>query len=347
MSLSPFDADFYDGIFEAKTREEIYISNSLAHIARLSHFCVGSVLDIACGLGQLSNHIDNNQYVGIDFSPFAILWAQKNSANPNAQFVLSDLADQLMVDRSFDTVVLSEILEHVDDPALLANYAKKVAKHRIIIALPINMPMEGHIKSAWTRSDIEALFGAGALLLEQGCKTPKGIPLHWHIVYELDGKLKKPIQNGEIVRFVHNPVAALPAVCLPEGYKLEAVVTPAQIDEYLQFIASSKEFINPSPEYYRSVVIRFMLPAGVSVIKYKGQIVACNAIVDFKRISKQANLTYFFVLPEHRKKGIGSYLFVLAIKQAYNAGYRSIRFLTQESRQDAIRLYEKLGFIRE
>lgn len=343
--LSRFDEAFYNQVFADKVKDQLYLSNSIRHIQQLSRFCVGSVLDMACGLGQLSNYVDSQTYLGIDFSTYAITWAIRNNHNPHADFYLADLSEQLLIDRSFDTVVLSEILEHVDDPGLLVDYAKKTALQRIIIALPINMPMEGHIKGIWSEQDIKDLFGNNPLIIEQGCPTPKGKPIHWHAVYKMNNS--KPIQDKEIVRFVHNPIAPLPDICLPDGYQMIRVETEADKADYLKFISTTGEFLPTKIEYYSKMVVDYSLPGGINLVKYQGKIIACNAIVDFHQIPSQANLTYFYVHPNHRKKGIGTFLFVTAIKQGYKMGYRSIRFITQTSRRDAISLYETLGFIRE
>lgn len=186
MNPAKYGPEFYDEIFQNKIMETLYLDNSVRHIKKLSEWLEGSVLDLACGIGQLANFA--NEYTGVDFSSFAIALARWNCINERATFICEDLKNFIKNPFAADTIVLSEVLEHVLDPALLADYALKNARKRIIIGLPINMPMDGHIKAVWSKEDIETLFHRKATIIEQGCPTPKGKPIHWHVLYEQHSK---------------------------------------------------------------------------------------------------------------------------------------------------------------
>lgn len=120
------------------------------------------MLDFGCGVGYTAEYIDNREYLGIDFSPFAIEYAKDHCPNPNAAFMLGDITE-LDVDSSglgmFDTVIAVEVLEHVKDPERVARLMLSLARKRIIISVPQNMPGQGHVWGTWEREDIEGLFG--------------------------------------------------------------------------------------------------------------------------------------------------------------------------------------------
>ncbi len=181
-----FDGAFYDKVFEKIANDPFQVNHTIKHLGFVAKYCVGDVLDLGCGLGLLADMIGDRQYLGVDFSGLALAYAHINIKNPNAIFRLQDVFDFISNNANmYDTIVLSEILEHVEQPEILVNYALTFYRRRIIAVLPIDMPMEGHIKGTWTDKEIKHLFGdRRPLLLTQGCPTPKKRNLHWHIIYE-------------------------------------------------------------------------------------------------------------------------------------------------------------------
>ncbi len=74
----------------------------------------GSVLDIGCGVGELSKYVKN--YKGFDFSEVAVTIAKKKGAN----VWLGDAYDKKNY-KEADYYVLTEVLEHLDDKKILGN----------------------------------------------------------------------------------------------------------------------------------------------------------------------------------------------------------------------------------
>jgi SAM-dependent methyltransferase len=71
----------------------------------------GAVLDVGCGTGWIGRHLTN--YTGVDGSPDAVRQAQDLGRNVQ----LADVDEPLpFPDRSFDGVILKDLLEHVSDP---------------------------------------------------------------------------------------------------------------------------------------------------------------------------------------------------------------------------------------
>ncbi|MFZ1528437.1 MAG: class I SAM-dependent methyltransferase [Ferruginibacter sp.] len=78
-----------------------------------------TVLDLGCNLGDISYMIAQKakQVVGIDYNETAIEAAKTKYKHPNLQFYHREAYDYLLENpRQFDTLILSHILEHLDNP---------------------------------------------------------------------------------------------------------------------------------------------------------------------------------------------------------------------------------------
>ncbi len=73
------------------------------------------VLDIGCGVGQVSNFLQKKGYkvTGIDFSPLFIKESKKAG---KADFKIMDSTNLKFPDCSFDAVISAETLEHIPNP---------------------------------------------------------------------------------------------------------------------------------------------------------------------------------------------------------------------------------------
>lgn len=92
------------------------------------------VLDVGCATGVYVDYLSGlglDGY-GVDFVKDFINQAQKTK---HGTFVQSDAYGLPFEDKAFDTVLLLDILEHLDDVKALKE-AKRVARQRIIIAVP-------------------------------------------------------------------------------------------------------------------------------------------------------------------------------------------------------------------
>ena len=59
----------------------------------------------------------------------------------------------------FDTVLIVEVLEHLDDFEPVVQIAKACARKRIVVTVPRDMPGKAHVKAQWYPADLRALFG--------------------------------------------------------------------------------------------------------------------------------------------------------------------------------------------
>lgn len=156
-------AEYYDSVYERQIVGEIGTRIEKRLPAALEHV-IGSVLDLGCGLGQVADRVGGAEYLGVDFSPVAIEYARAHVKNPTAAFVLADLREWSACAGSvYDTVLLLEVLEHVDDPQGLADIAVQLARKRVIVTVPTSFQDAAHVKLEWTRGDLADLFGELAL----------------------------------------------------------------------------------------------------------------------------------------------------------------------------------------
>lgn len=100
----------------------------------LKKFAIGKCLDIGFGSGVYTAYLKElgHQVVGVDSEPEFVNQAQKNY--PEIKFVLGSVYKLPFKKGEFDTVILFDVLEHVDDKKALKEIAR-VAK-RVIITVP-------------------------------------------------------------------------------------------------------------------------------------------------------------------------------------------------------------------
>ena len=78
-----------------------------------------SVLDLGSDEGVMSNYLADfaERVVGVDYDAEAIAIADKNYNKPNLKFIVADALDYLADENNkFDVLVLSHILEHIEEP---------------------------------------------------------------------------------------------------------------------------------------------------------------------------------------------------------------------------------------
>lgn len=95
------------------------------------------VLDIGCGNGALSYDLSKKakKVVGIDLNEESIKVAREKFSRPNIEYLAGDGTKNLP-DREFDTVVLSNVLEHIKGRVEFLQKIKKLAP-KILIRVPM------------------------------------------------------------------------------------------------------------------------------------------------------------------------------------------------------------------
>ena len=96
-----------------------------------------TVLDLGCGNGALSFDIAKKaiKVVGIDLNERNIEFAKERFSAPNLEYIIGDARENLP-DRRFDAIILSNVLEHIEDRVEFLKKIKKIAP-KILIRVPM------------------------------------------------------------------------------------------------------------------------------------------------------------------------------------------------------------------
>lgn len=128
--------------------------------------CYGRVLDVACGCGYGSAMIaanpDVEHVLGVDQSPEAIEYATGHYRTDRCEFAcrrIESIGEALT--GPVDVLVSLETIEHLDDPAALAQLAARVQCPHVIVSFPTKKsthynPFHRH---DLTREQVDRLFG--------------------------------------------------------------------------------------------------------------------------------------------------------------------------------------------
>lgn len=147
----------------------------------LKDYLEGSVLDVGGGPGFLAPFCLPNAsvYTCVDISDVAV----KHGAMlfPGSTFICQDVEKTRLPfgDKSFDTVVCSEVFEHIETHDFLLAELKRVARRRIIITVPTSMGGVGHIWPVWSYAELVDKFGCLGKIMEIRCC----FAYHFHLVW--------------------------------------------------------------------------------------------------------------------------------------------------------------------
>ncbi len=138
---------YYDEFFKKFGAK---VHDDPVRLSAIAKLCVGSVADFGCGTGALTDFYDGI-YSGFDISDVAIEFASA-TRRVSAGFESGDLTDPaFQIKEKFDTVVLAEFLEHIEDDKEIFSKIKTIlgSAGRIIISVPNGnrIPDESHVRT--------------------------------------------------------------------------------------------------------------------------------------------------------------------------------------------------------
>lgn len=98
-----------------------------------------SVLEIGCGIGHYSRAA-RGPYVGIDLHERYIRYASRRNAAPNRAFRCVDAAELDREGARFDTVLIVDVIHHLDDETAgrLLRVAGALARRQVLIFEPLS-----------------------------------------------------------------------------------------------------------------------------------------------------------------------------------------------------------------
>lgn len=152
-------AAYYDRVYARQS--DVAREETQKRHEEVAKWIVGdSVLDLGCGVALVANMIGQREYFGIDFSAEAIALSNKATTNKNATFMVGSIFDDaILPDRTYDTVLVIEVLEHLDSPEEVVRLALAHCGERLIVTVPVDMRGRAHVRPTWKREDISSLVG--------------------------------------------------------------------------------------------------------------------------------------------------------------------------------------------
>jgi ubiquinone/menaquinone biosynthesis C-methylase UbiE len=129
-------ADFYKSL-QSKFKQGVtdLTRESLAGVLRAVRG--RSVLDVACGLGYVSEQLaPNHDVVGCDVA----VAAGRRGTHTNVLWCGGNVEELPFRDSAFDTVVSTHTLEHVQHLATALEELRRVARQRIVVVVPHQRP---------------------------------------------------------------------------------------------------------------------------------------------------------------------------------------------------------------
>lgn len=153
----------YDKFF---AENPLDIHNQVERHETIASLCRGTVFDIGCGTGSLTEYFKGD-YVGFDISKIAVEKARKHRRG-SASFECLDFTKQKDSDFSqADTIVMSEFLEHIDSDENIFDSIKKTVSPgtRIIVSVPNYkaVPSPDHVREFTVASLCKKLSSLGSV----------------------------------------------------------------------------------------------------------------------------------------------------------------------------------------
>lgn len=242
------DADLYDELWEIEQRHWWF--QARRHIVwslvrRYVHDADKRrlrICDLGCGTGgNLAALADRHDVTGVEFSPQALEYARRRLGDRVGPGSLPDGVH--LPDASFDVVLLTDVLEHIEDDAGSAHTALRLLRQAgiVVATVPANQWLysrhdERHhhfrrygrrqFRELWTQPDAEILllsyynmllFPPAATVRLASKLLPQQAAFHELAV------LPRPI-NSALTRVMRSEAPLLGRVPLPFGLSLIAVV---------------------------------------------------------------------------------------------------------------------------
>lgn len=109
------------------------------------------IIELGCGYGlllrELAKKFKSKSVVGIDHSQITLKMAEK--LNPHILFIKNDACHVQVEDNSFDLVILSDIIEHINHPEILLKESQRISRFALM-----KIPLEKCLRTIYRKYDI-------------------------------------------------------------------------------------------------------------------------------------------------------------------------------------------------
>ncbi|MDD3247365.1 MAG: class I SAM-dependent methyltransferase [Methanosarcina sp.] len=95
---------------------------------------LNSIIDIGCGEGFIINCLNRPDITGVDISKKALNIAKRK--NPECNFCTGSVYDLSFKKNSFDLVLATEVLEHLENPEKALQEIKRISKNYCLFSVP-------------------------------------------------------------------------------------------------------------------------------------------------------------------------------------------------------------------
>jgi len=111
------DVERYDWVTDTKYPEKLFhIWRERAIVKSVNRYRRGTaILDVGCGTGLITRHLNSNRVVALDINQWAVKKAKLHTSN-KVQFIVADAENLPLASNVFDVVICTDVLEHLPSP---------------------------------------------------------------------------------------------------------------------------------------------------------------------------------------------------------------------------------------
>jgi ubiquinone/menaquinone biosynthesis C-methylase UbiE len=110
------DIERYDWVTDIKYPEKLFhIWRERGIMKWINRYGKGTTLDVGCGTGLITRHLNGNHIVALDINHWAVKRV-KLHASDKVQCVAGDIESLPLASDTFDMVICTDVLEHLPNP---------------------------------------------------------------------------------------------------------------------------------------------------------------------------------------------------------------------------------------
>jgi SAM-dependent methyltransferase len=149
----------YQGVYDLPYWNSAYYPLFKQVLAEVERRDVRSILEVGCGTGAFAHLVMSRtklEYHGFDFSRVAVSKASRRTSRPDAFFVADATASASYSGHSYDCVVCTEVLEHIEaDREVVSAWASEA---RCVCSVP-NFDADTHVRLFRSEDEVGRRYG--------------------------------------------------------------------------------------------------------------------------------------------------------------------------------------------